>query len=552
MYEYGHPLHAFDAKCVEGKKIIVRKSKPKEEFPALNNHNYTLTGAELVIADANKPIALAGVIGGKNSHITEETTDIILEAACFNSSITRRTSHNLKIFTDSSYRFERGMAEHTCETIATKASNLIMELAEGKMVRDMIDIYPYPKERRVIKVRPKRVKRLLAINIDNHKIINYMKNLGCRFLKADTEYLHFEVPPYRIDLVREVDILEEIIRLYGYNNVGESTEIPVIMNKDVFYARRNIKNILINNGFYEAVNITFTDPAFLDMLNLNENDSRRDTVKIQNPQSENTSILRSTLIPQLLKNLLLNINHGTESLKLFEMNKVFSRKYEKLASEKWRIAGVLMGRYSPVFWNEKNANLSFFDVKGVVENILDYLHINNLDFPPIHEVTDELAKAIEPTFYLPNNGFYIYSKKYKIGSIGKLDPTILKSFDIDCEVFAFDLDLDKMFELADFRLREYVDVPKLPVVQRDLSFVVSEQYLLKDIMHTIRETNSKIIKNIVPFDQFKGSQIKEGFRSISVSISLISEMKTLTDEQINTIIDKIIARLKEKFNIELR
>jgi phenylalanyl-tRNA synthetase beta chain len=541
MYEYGHPLHAFDEKYVNGSKVIIRKSFAKEKFPALDNNEYELTGGELVIADADKVVALAGVIGGKNSHITEETTDIILEAACFDSSLTRKTSHNFKIFTDSSYRFERGMASATCEVIAAKATELVLKLAGGKAVFGMIDSYPNPKENKVIALRPDRVKKLLSISLESSKIINYLQNLGLKYLREDGSALYFEIPSYRVDLTREIDLIEEIIRLHGFDKVGDSPDVPNIMNKDIFYARRNIKALLVNAGFSEAVNITFSDPAFLHMLSFDEGDYRRRTVKILNPQGESFSILRSTLLPGLLKNVLLNVNHGAESVKLFEMNKVFTRQNEKLATEKWRLTGVLLGNDKPVYWKEKGDVVNFYDVKGVVESLLGLLRINDI----------ELTPSDEP-FYLPNSGFSVYTKKALLGSMGKLDKKLLQKFDIETEVYVFDIDLDNVFEHTDFSMKNYAELDKFPTVHRDLSFVVSEEHLLRDMTKTIKEVNPKIIKNVVPFDQFKGKQIKEGFRSLSLSISLNSETKTLTDEQIKTIMNKIIERLQEKYTIEMR
>lgn len=542
MFVYGHPLHAFDAKYVNGNKIVIRKSNEKEKFPALDNQEYILSGEELVIADTEKPIALAGIIGGKNSHITDETTDIILEAACFNNSLIRRTSHTMKIFTDSSYRFERGMAEQTCETISAMATELILELAGGQIIESMIDSYPKPQEKKIVKLRPQKVKSFLAINLDNHKIISYLKNLGLNFLKADAEYLYFEIPYNRIDLTREVDLLEEIIRLHGFDKTETAPEIPNIMNKDIFYAKRNIKNILVQTGFYEAINLTFTDPCLLNDINLDEEDIRRNTVNILNPQGTSFSILRSTLIPGLLKNVVLNLNHGAESIKLFELNKVFTRKDERLATEKWRLTGVFCGQNLPVFWKEKSALVDFYDVKGIVESILNYLKIFHSEFLPSEE-----------PFYLPNSGFSIYNKKHLLGSIGKIDKKVLQKFDIDSnDVFLFDLDLDKILELANFTLTKFSEIPKYPVVFRDLSFVVSEEYKLDEIVKTIISVNPKVIQKVIPFDQFKGKQIKEGYRSLSVNISLNSLTKTLTDEQIKSILNKVIEILQDKFKIEMR
>jgi len=566
MYEIGHPLHAFDASKVEQNKILIRKSRPGEQFHALNHHEYELTGAELVIADAVKPIALAGVIGGVNSQITSETTDIILEAACFDSHIIRRTSHNLKIYTDSSYRFERGMADQTCEVIAAMATELILKIASGHVIDGLIDSYPKPAPQTIVRLRPSRVKHLLNIEIDNHTLINYLKNLGLQFQSTENETLLFAIPPTRPDLTREIDLIEEIIRLHGFASVPSLSTPTLFMNHDIHRAKRHIKNLLVSSGYYEAINLTFTDPAYLDLLNLPDVDDRRNLVKIINPQGSSFSVLRSTLIPQLLKNTLQNINHGIDDIKLFEMNKVFTRKINdgnlspsvgdeparpettpRLATEIHRLTGITTGKFSPTYWKEKPQNTTFYDIKGVVEQIFNYLKIPNITLVPANE-----------PYLFPNSGFYLRqipnnSQDYICyGTIGTLDPKVLKNFDIDKEVFLFDLNLDTLLENADFTPRQYFDLPKYPTVYRDLSFVISDQYKMSDITQTILKVDQNIIKNVAVFDEFKGKQIPAGYRSISISISLCDQIKTLTDEQIKTIMDQVLDTLKQRFSVELR
>ncbi|MDD4156033.1 MAG: phenylalanine--tRNA ligase subunit beta [Candidatus Cloacimonetes bacterium] len=541
MYEYGHPLHAFDADKVNGNQIIIRKSVKGEKFPALDHQTYTLTGEELMIADKQKAIALAGVIGGENSHITDSTKNIILEAACFNPTITRRTSHNLKIFTDSSYRFERGMSPKTCEEIAAKATKLIIELADAESVNTAIDIYPVKEEIRVIKLRPTRIKKLLSLDLDNNTVISYLKNLGLNFIGTEKETLLFEVPHYRIDLVREIDLIEEIIRLHGFDKVEINKPADEIMNKNTFYAKRSIKNILVNKGFYEALNLSFTDPSYLDTLDLAEDDYRRNTVNIINPQGASFSILRSTLIPGLLKNILQNINNGTEDVKLFELNKVFTRKNQKLSTEIWRLTGVVTGKFSPVFWKEKALPVNYFDIKGIILSILNYHKIYKT----------EIVKSSEP-YYLPETGFDIKYKSNILGNFGKLDKKILQKFDIDKDVYLFDLNLNEIFANADFEYTQYQEVQKFPIVYRDLSFIISNEFLYKDIADTVIAVNPKLIHNVTGFDEFTGKQIKEGFRSLSISLSIFSLTKTLTDEQIKSIMDNVINKLYEKYKIEMR
>jgi len=556
MYELGHPLHAFDAKKVSQNKIIVRKSTPGECFAALNHHEYELTGDELVIADAEKPMALAGVIGGVNSQITPDTTDIVLEAACFDCHCIRRTSHALKIYTDSSYRFERGMADDTCTEIAAMATDLILKIAGGRMIDGLIDCYPKPAPQTVIKLRPQRVRHLLSIEIDNHTLINYLKNLGLQFLSTGDDDNHpesllFAIPPTRPDLTREIDLIEELIRLHGFHTVPPLPTPTLFMNHDIHRAKRHIKNLLVSSGYFEAINLSFTDPATLDMLQLPPDDDRRHQVKLINPQASSFSVLRSTLIPQLLKNMLLNINHGIDDIKLFEMNKVYTPSdtvnHKIYADEIHRLTGVTTGRFMPTFWKEKPQPTNFYDIKGVVEQIFTYLAIPDITLVP----------ADEPYFF-PNCGFYLrkFPKNTQdyicFGTIGTLDPKVLKAFDIDREVFLFDLNLDTLLSHADFTPKRYTDLPKYPTVYRDLSFIISDQHQMSDIIQTVLKVEPNIIKNVAVFDEFKGKQIPAGFRSISINISLCDQIKTLTDEQIKSIMDRVYDALKQRFSVELR
>ena len=541
MYLYGHPLHAFDAKKIAGQKIIIRKSRMGEVFKALDHITYRLSGEELVIADEEQPLALAGIIGGINSSITNETKDIILEAACFDPSLTRRTSYQLKILTDSSYRFERGMAEQTCEIIASQATELILKLAGGSMHEEAFDLYPNPHETTIVKLRPARIKKILALTLDNHRIINLLKNLGLKFLSADSGSLSFMIPSYRKDLMREIDLIEEIIRLYGMNNYPVPCQHPIITDQKSFISKRKLKNILVGNGFLEVVNISFTDPLYLNYLQLDEVDERKRVVRIQNPQGESFSILRSTLIPQLLINLANNINNGAESLKLFELNKVFTLRGERVVQENHRLTGVMYGKYFPLFWPEKSPTITFYDVKGLFETLIHYFQREGV----------EIINSHEP-FYFPHSGIDFTYKGVFIGSMGKFDTLILEKFGIYSEVYLFDLDLEQLLSWETTPKLKFQEISKYPVVSRDISFIVEEKYLLADIYKTIFKVNPKLISKVNIFDQYTGNNIPAQMRSISLNITLCSDIKTLTEEQIKITMNRILEKLQQQFKIEMR
>ena len=541
MHEYGHPLHAFDYDKLEGHKIVVRRATEKEKFTALDEETYELKTSDLVIADAEKPIALAGIIGGQDSGISNETQTIVLEAANFLYSSIRKTSGRLKIFTDSSYRFERDMADQTAELISERAIELILEIAGGELVEGKLDSYPNPKNLEIVSIRPSRARKLLTIDIDAEKITTYMEALGLKKISEQEDLISFEIPANRKDLTREIDLIEEVIRLHGYNNVPTLTIPQNIMNRKYFYARRKVQDLLVSYGFSEIINWSFGDPEDLDKLKISENDERRETAKLKNPLGTSFSIMRSTLIPNLLKNAEFNINHGTKSFKTFEMAKIFHRKEEKLATEKLQLCGLMTGQLNPTYWKEKPKQVDFFDLKGIVLELVELLGVEKINLK-------ESAEA----FYQKGQAADLFHKKHFLGSFGKIDPKITEQFGIEQDVYIYDLKFDKIYELDMIGTPIFKKIPKFPPVLRDLSIIVSKEFSVQQIVDTIFATNRKLIHDVVLFDEYKGKNIKDGFRSLTFNIIFVSETKTLTDEYTNKIVQKAVKRLENEYHIEMR
>jgi len=474
MMEYGHPLHAFDYHLIDDKKIIVRTAKENEKFPALDEETYTLQKTDLIIADNTKAIALAGVIGGENSHITESTKDIVIEAANFLYSSIRKTAGKLKISTDSSYRFERDISDEKADLVSRRATQLILEIAGGKLMKGKLDSYPSPVGERIVSIRPSRIKRLLTIDVTTKQIKNYLTALGLTFKAKESNNLSFSIPAYRKDLVREIDLIEEIMRLHGYNNVETFLKTQNVMNHETFYARRKVSDCLVNHGFSEVKNWNFSDPADLDKLKISENDERRNNAILKNPLGNRFSIMQSILLPNLLSNALFNINHGQKDLKIFEMSKVFFRKEEKLATEKLHIAGLLSGNLNQTYWKEKNNELDFYDVKGIIEDVLDMLKLKRIKFEKSNEA-----------YFQPGLGSDVLLGNQKIAVFGKLDPKVLEKFDIEENVYSFDIDLDAVFKFSSFADPVFRNIPRFPPVLRDLSFIISKEQTYTEIVKSI-------------------------------------------------------------------
>jgi len=541
MMEFGHPLHAFDYNLIHGKKIIVRKALENEKFPALDGVTYKLKKDDIVIADEKRTIALAGIIGGENSYITSTTKDVVIEAANFLYSSIRKTSGRTKISTDSSYRFERDITDEVAELASIRACELILKITGGELLKGKLDSFLSQKELTKVSVRPSRVKKILSIDVPPKQIVEYLTALGLNFIKESEDNLVFEIPNYRKDLTREIDLIEEIIRLNGYNNVPTFLKSQNIMNKPVFYARRKIEDTLVNYGFSEVINWNFGDPDDLDKFNIKKEDERRNFAKLKNPLGESFSIMRSMLLPSLLKNAIYNINHGQKNIRLFELKKVFTRKDEKLATEKLHLSGILIGELNPVYWKDSSEQLDFFDVKGIMEDIIAELKLENCKY-----------RTSQESFYQQGIGADVIVKEKIVASLGKIDPKIAVKYDINMPMFAFDIDLNAIFAMDNFSDPVFENIPKFPPILRDISFMISKEHKYADIIGTIKKVGKNSISKIVLFDEFVGKNIKEGFHSLTFSLVFSSDTKTLTDGYINNILKKVIKALLNSYNAEMR
>jgi phenylalanyl-tRNA synthetase beta chain len=540
MMEYGHPLHAFDYDKVKDHTIIVRKAEKGEKFPALDDNEYELNENDLVIADSKKPIALAGVIGGNNSHITEDTTNIVIEAANFLYSSIRKTSLYHKIFTDSSYRFERNLSDVTPEIVSKRAAQLVLELAGGELYEGVLDSYPEKFKPVITSLRPSRVEKVLGLRISEDKIISYLTSLGLKLIKKSNDKLDFEIPHYRKDLPREIDLIEEIIRLHGYDNLPKVIHTSKIMDKESFYLKRTIQDLLVKYGFFEVVNWSFGDPEDANRLNIPQEDIRRKAIKIKNPIGQSFSIMRTMLLPDILKNAIYNINHGEKDLKLFEMNKVFFNDGSALGSETLEISGIITGNLYASYWKENTKTVDFFDLKGMIEDLLETVGIKKYDFNESRE-----------SFYQPGLSLNISSHK-PIGHFGKIDPKVALQYDIEQPVFAFTINFDVLKSSKASTVPVFQSIPKFPSVIRDISFIVSKEFAVKDIIGEIKKADKKTIKRVVLIDEYYGKGIEKSFRSLTFSIVLNSEIKTLTDEYVKNVMEKIMKNLKNKFSVKER
>lgn len=585
LLEQGHPLHAFDYSKLapianeQIPAIVIRTAERKEEFISLDAKSYLLDGDELVIADGEKPSALAGVMGGKISAISQQTTSIVLESAAFEPGSIRKTSYKHKISTDSSYRFERHLSEYTVEAASLRAAQLICELADATMCSTVHDDWQNPSVPIILGIRPKRYEQVIGYYMDGDKIMDFLGKLGLSFLqygnwkpgqiasiedvfchhgeemkRGVTEFtelpdcvhtLYFRVPPYRVDLEREIDLIEELARLDGYDAAPARKVQPSIMDRHAYRIKRQMTDYVVSRGCYETLNYSFTDAALMQKLGYDANEPEMKMITLRNPQSSAMSVMRTSLIPQLLINLAYNINHGEKNVKLFELGKTYLLENDKHV-EPVQLSAVITGVDRDEHWQDKAVKLGLYHAKGLVEELLELLGISGCT-----------VSAVNKPFLAAGDGYSYIQNDREIAYFGKLSAPIAEAFGIDLidlkqDVWLINLDVDRIVELCRNINLKFKPIPRYPSVTRDLSFLIDDSVMYNDIRDGIMSLDSSIISDVSVFDEYRGKQIPEGKRSLSIHIKFQDLEKTLTDERIDHLVESVITMLKETWQINMR
>lgn len=548
LMEHGHPLHAFDMKNISAHEIIVRRAKPGESITLLDENEYKLNEQNLLITDKERPLALAGIMGGLGSSINTQTSDVVLECAYFNPQNTRKTAAEYNLNSDSSYRFERGMDPNSLENVIDRAAYLIQLTAGGKICSGIVDEYPKKTIPQKINLRVQRANDLLESNISAETIQTYLKKLEFEADIHDSE-LEVVIPTFRPDIKREIDLIEEIALCYGYNNIPPKYYRRKIENNFKRTQLRKIRNHLIKLGFFEVCNLSFSNPEKLDKLGITESDPRRDYVEISNPIGEQFNILRTTLIPDLLENVSLNLAQNFDNFELFELNRVYLQEKENKTSEPLNLTGIIVGNFIPEYWKEQPHELSFFDGKGVLESLFEIL-------PFSEKVSYVNAKENQQENFNPYfdqaRSANIFIKNEFIGTLGFLNKPVLANFEIDRTCLLFDLDITKLMENLSQVPHSYEKVIKYPTVVRDIALIAPTDISMAEIVETIKSVKQKLIKNVELFDVYEGSQVEELHRSLAFRIEFQSANSTLTDNYVDKLFDKIVKRLTIDKKIQLR
>lgn len=556
MLEYGQPLHAFDFDNLTGGKIIVRTPREDElTFTTLDEKERKLEADMLMICDAERPVAMGGVMGGMNSEVSEQTTTILLESACFNDVSIRRTARKLNLSTDASYRFERGVDPGNTVTAMNRAVELLCELAGGSCKEDEgVDVFPGHLEPTPIKLSATRCNELNGLDLSRDQMHELLQSIQIECNTEGDDLLIVTPPTFRMDLEREADLVEEVARLYGYDNIP--TTLPEVRlsypdQDPVRQMRLRTAELLTRTGFSEAINYSFSSPDHLDLMELSAEDSRRNQVHLLNPLSVDQSVMRTMLLPGLLENVKRNISFQQTSIRLFETGQIFmptgeNQQPQELTRLTGVISGDIHGNHHPLHFKEQECDV--LDVKGCLEYLLEALRIG---LPgSATPITFAVPEKREP--FVANNQFLaLIADKKVIGYLGKVSSSVVKSFGIKHDVFYFDLDFDLLCTL-NTASKAFTSLPVYPAVVRDIALVVPDNISAGELLHSVRESREKLIERSEIFDIFRGGKIPEGFKSVALSITYRSPSKTLTEKNVEKAHTKIVSMLTEKFGGQFR
>ena len=539
MHELGQPLHAFDAGKIAGNEINVKTLEKGTKFTTLDDVERELHEEDLMICDANKPLCIAGVFGGASSGVTSATTQIFLESAYFNPVSVRKTAKRHALNTDASFRFERGIDPNITEYALKRAVLLITEIAGGEVTSDIDDLYPKKIEDFQVFLTFDKVNKLIGENLQQETIKSILASLEIRVNNVTETGMGLTIPSYRVDVQREADVIEEILRVYGYNNIkfGEKLNASVA-NSSKFedYRLQNlIANQLVGQGFYETMANSLTTPAYTELseqLNASQN------VKMLNPLSQDLSVLRQSMLYSGLESVSYNINRKRSDLKLFEFGKTY-HDFNGSRVENKHLSIFISGNRNAERWNSTSGRTDFFLLKGVIQSIFQRLGIENLK-----------PSAVKSDVF--SEGLIFSSAKNNLVAFGVIRKKVLKHFDIEQEVLYADFNWDALLEVTKARKTSFSAIPKYPAVRRDFALLLNNNVSYEEIEQVALKTEKKLLKEVDLFDVYQGNNLPEGKKSYAVSFKFQDENKTLTDKQVDKMMKKLQHRFEEELQAELR
>ena len=541
LLETGQPLHTFDYEQLKENRIVVARANEGEKFHTLDGQERTLNKEHLMICDGEKPVGVAGIMGGLNSEISDNTTNILIESAYFNPVTIRRGAKSLGISSEASYRFERGVDIEGVIFALKRALSLSLELAGGVVNKGIIDVYPEKYSSPEINLRIGKTNDFLGASIARQEMISFLEALQMNVTEKDADTLKVIPPTYRVDIEREIDLVEEVVRMYGYDNIAETypairpsekKELPVLGLHD------SVCDILAGTGFSEIITFSFVSPESADQLDAGENSTIRSFVNLMNPLTTEQSVMRTSLLPGLFTSVKENIAHGEPNLKLFEWGKIYIRDDSaELPIEKVTLTGVMCGNYSPKKWHNETRLVDFFDIKGVVEVLLDSLGLAGYTFErnALSEVYD---KNVFSNFCL---GDII------IGSMGRIRNDVLEKNEIKTNsLCAFEIDVENLLKAIALNRFKFRAFGKYPAVFRDISIIVDKKVESMPINSIIQRVGSDLVESVELFSVFEGEKLGSGKKALSYRICYRSNEGTLDGELINRLHEKVIDSIREE------
>lgn len=545
MMEFGQPLHAFDFDQLREHRIVVRLAREGERFTTLDGVERKLFADTLMICDGVGPVAVAGIMGGLDSEITQQSTRVLIESAYFQPRSIRRSSKNLGLRSESSYRFERGVDPEGVLRAVDRAAQLMQQVGGGRIARGRIDAYPNPVRIPELKLRVERTNRFLGTQLKASQMADALRSIEMTVEETDGGVLRVVPPSFRSDITREVDLTEEVVRLVGYDDVPVTSPRAEVSSEPLDPHQRSrgeVKAILQGCGFFEILTYSFVSPDAIRALGFSQDDERLQFVSIMNPLSEDQSVMRTTLVPGLLQTARHNFGHKNEDLRIFELSKVFlPGAGEPLPREPHHIALLMAGRRMPSALYGNEEEVDFTDIKGAVEAVLEPFYLQDISFR-----AEEL-----PSYMDGQQAASVYVSGSRIGALGRLDPQVAERFDLKRTIYLFEGDFDKIFTLRQphplFR-----SLPKFPAVARDMAIVLDEGIAAQEAMDIIRKQQEPLLEHVEVFDIYRNPQLGSGKKSIGYRLVYRAPDRSLTDEEVNEVHGRLTGEVLRSLNAVLR
>ena len=550
LMETGQPLHAFDFDRLAEHRIVVKTAQEGQTFTTLDGTEHTLGSDMLMICDGKRPVALAGIMGGLESEIEDQTTRVLIESAYFNPITTRRTAKRLGLSTESSHRFERGVDPVGVRSALDRAAQLMVELAGGELAEGVIDVYSRPIPERVIQLSVKKTNRVLGTRLSQDVVGNYLRSVGLDVEPLDEDRLRVVPPTFRVDITRPEDLMEEVARLRGYDRIPTTHPVShVVAGKPdkKLLVRDLLRQLLVGCGFSEIVTYSFIGRDACDQLFLHDQDPRRRLVSILNPLTEDQTVMRSSLLPGLLATMYRNSKQRNENLKIFELGKVFLyppvQDQDQLPEETEMISGLWTGARQVKTWHFEESKVDFYDIKGVIEALCAALNITGVRFTPL--------TGSDFPYLKPGHAAQIQVGNERLGAVGELSGEILTSFGLKQVAYCYDLNFDRLVYHVSEEKRART-LSRFPATTRDLALILTNTVEAQAVLDFIEGMRQALVEGVEIFDIYAGSPIPEGSKSIGLRFTYRSFERSLTDDEVNSIHETITMDVLKKFDAQLR